>query len=223
MALQLKKLFFFFFFLKYCFLFSGVLVQDKLVYYRALHCNTKSEVVSREAREAYATWYRVAKDSFRAINYKRGRRSDKSVCVPKLSALQHRCLRFLLLIKWIWLLWLIQYRFFWIGCKSSKSTNHKGIHTWIKNLQNQLSAWRKCLSNQTHSIFIFTCCCAALSCLYLIRCSPLPSPPREVFGRWRWSPLPWCLLSSSCCSVTIMTFSLLDCQQLAPPSPPVAL
>lgn len=41
----------------------------------------------------------LQKESFRAIDSKRGRRSDKSVCIPKLSALRHRCLRFLLLRK----------------------------------------------------------------------------------------------------------------------------
>ncbi len=44
----------------------------------------------------------VAMDFFRAIYYdKRERKFDKSISTPKLSALQHRCLRFLLLLKWI--------------------------------------------------------------------------------------------------------------------------
>lgn len=109
-------------------------------------CKTKSRftglyIVKKKKKELIGVWWNagglfhvthyVAKDSFRAIYYKWDRRLDKSIFIPKLSALQQRCLRFLLLLKWIWLLWTeIQYSFeiqrgFFkkYGAKSQKSTN----------------------------------------------------------------------------------------------------
>lgn len=122
----------------------------------------------------------LQKESFRAINSKRGRRSDKSVCIPKLSALRHRCLRFLLLREKktrMRLLWLLQHGILLDAnhrrAQITQASTRGGRQT---NLQKQPSAWPKCLSKQPHGLFILPRCRAALSCLYLIPRSPPPPP-----------------------------------------------
>lgn len=169
-------------------------------------------------------WSRVAKDSFRAINYKRGKRSDKSVFIPKLSALEHRCLRFLLLIKMDMIIvdW-YDIDFF------SKEANHRRAQITKASTR----GWRICKAT-VRSAKVPVQPTTRYLYLYLLVYSPVlslldPSLFSLPLLLITWSPLPerrplsWCLLSLSCCSVTITTFSLLDCQQLASPSPPVTL
>lgn len=103
MASQLKTLKSFF----NCFSVVRCVVQDKLMYYRALHCKGELFGVWWITGGLFHVTHFVTMDPFRAIYYyKRRRKFDKSISTPKLSALQHRCLRFLLLLKWIQgLLW----------------------------------------------------------------------------------------------------------------------
>lgn len=233
MASQLKRLFLFFF--KYCFSVVRGAGRRQTHVLQSFYAGTQRvELCLVKHRRARPRDPMLQKESFRAINSKRGRRSDKSVCIPKLSALRHRCLRFLLLRrKRMRLLWLVQHgNFFLIGCKSSKSTNHKGIHVWRKEKKSTKATVRLAkvpVEPNPRSLYPYPLVCSPVLSLLdpSLSSSPLlllllhvpSSPPRGNFAE---SPLSRRLFSS-CCSVTITTFSLLDRQQLARPSPPVAL
>ena len=167
------------------------------MYCRALHCKKRCYLVSGGLSLPCDP---LRCDGFLQSHNKRRRKSDKSVSTPKLSALQHRCLRFLLLLKWYndcceqrYNIVLNQRWFFKYGANPRRAQiNKRHPHLfWIIHVQRKPSNQRgKSACRPKHSIYLSNCWCKALSCPVslleltlssLLRLSPPPPCPLSVF------------------------------------------